>query len=171
MKKLLFFLAITEFIIALTIHIVSALGIDIADKMPPLGVVFASFFVLLIPIILIGVKNKKVEMLQQSAMQNNMNSSTSFKMLIKDIPAWLKTTVKISGFYTTINFILLFLLPLGSFDFKDGQRLLVDHGTVLAIMTEHQYHQYRAALVRVLSGCFMGLYAHCAAILFVFSKA
>ena len=166
----LFFLAITEFLIGLAINIISALGIDIADKTPPLEVAFASIFAVLIPTILIGLTNRDFRMLQQSVTQNSMDSITTFNIITKENPVWLKTIVWVSNFYAIINFIFLFQIPLGSFDFKDGQYLLVDHGSVRKVMTEQEYHSYRADLVRILSGFCLGFYANCAAMLFAFNK-
>ena len=170
MKKLLFFSAITAWIIALIVHIISFTGIDITDKLPPIWMVFASIFVLLIPAILIEQKNKELKIFQQSGMLNQINPFAFFKIFYKKTPAWLTTIAIASQVYALINFILLWQMPLGNLYFNNGQHILMDHGRVIKTMTEQEFHDYRANLVRVLSGFCLVFYAGSAAILFPFNK-
>jgi hypothetical protein len=78
------------------------------------------------------------------------------QQLFKVAPAWMQRMSGIFFAYAMINFIVfLFLVKGGSPEQRDGMYVLADHGRVVRQLSESEYHQMQAYVVRGFSGHWM----------------
>jgi hypothetical protein len=169
MKKILFYLALTGWTLGLLVHILSLLGIDVNETVPFVWLLHIGIFVVWLPVVLDLKKNTELQEYQQSGMLKKMNPIGFFKIIFKETPTWM-TIIAVAGFfYAFINFMLFLATQSGTLDVKDGQYILQNHGQLIKILTEQEYHHYKANEIRGFSGHWILFYGVATAVLYKFS--
>jgi len=170
MRKFLFYFAVTGWTLGLTVHLLSLADFDITDTVPYVWILHIGIFIVWLPTVFYLKKNEELKAYQQSGMLNRMNPFGFFKIISRQTPTWL-IIIAIGGFfYAIINFMLFMNSEPGVPDIKDGQYILQDHGRLIKILTEQEYHHYKANEMRGFSGHWLAFYGLAAAILFPFNK-
>ena len=170
MKKYLFYIAVVGWTLGLTVHLSSLADYDVGEKFPFVWILYIGIFVVWLPTILELRKNEALKEYQKSGMLNRMNPVGFYKIIFKNTPTWL-AGIGIGGlFYAFINFALFIASQHGTPDIKDEHYVLQSHGQLVKILTEQEYHHYKANEVRGFSGHWLAFYGLSAAVLFPFSK-
>jgi hypothetical protein len=169
MKKYLFYFALTGWTLGMLVHILSLADIDVTEKVPFVWLLHIGIFVVWVPVVLDLKKNEELQEYQQSGMLNRMNPIGFFKILFKETPTWMTIIAGAGFFYALINFMLFIASQGGTPDIKDGQFILHNHGQLIKILTEQEYHHYKANEVRGFSGHWILFYGIATAVLYKFS--
>lgn len=170
MKTVLFFFAVTGWILGLIVHLLSVADIDVVDKVPFVWVLHVGIFAVWLPSILEMRKNVELKTYLQSGAINRMNPFGFYKIIFKQTPTWLTVIAVIGILYALINFALFMASQPGSTSIRDGQYILHNHGQLIKILTEQEYHHYQANQLRGFSGHWLFFYGLAAAILYPFNK-
>ena len=76
--------------------------------------------------------------------------------VFQSAPLWLRTLTVVCFVYALVNFaVFVVLVEGGGPHERDGKYFLTSHGTVLRELSEAEYHQQRAYVVRGFSGHWM----------------
>jgi hypothetical protein len=169
MKKYLFYFALTSWILGLLVHILSLAAVDVEEKVPFTWLLHFGIFIVWFPVVLDLVKNEELQEYKQSKKQNRMNPIVFLKILFKETPTWMKVIALAGYFYAMINFMLFFTSQGGTPSIKDGQYILHNHGRLIKILTEQEYHHFKANVVRVFSGHWILFYGVATAYLYKYS--
>jgi hypothetical protein len=169
MKKILFYFAVTAWILALVVHILSIADINLADPFPFVWMLHIGIFVVWVPTIFSLSKNEELIAFQKSNSSRRANPLKFIKIVFKQAPAWLKVIAVVGLFYPIINFLLMDGL-LGSPDIKDGQYILHNHGHLIKVLTLQEYDHYKANELRGFSAIWLVFYGFAATALFPFKQ-
>lgn len=169
MKKILFYFALTGWILGLLVHILSLADIDVTKTVPFVWLLHVGIFVVWLPVILDLRKNEELQEYQQSGMLNRMNPIKFFKIIFKETPTWLVIIVVAGFFYAIINFMLFLASQGGTPSIKDGQFILQNRGQLIKTLTEQEYNHYKANVIRGFSGHWILFYGVATAVLYKFS--
>ena len=169
MKKYLFYFALTGWTLGLLVHILSVADIDVTEKAPFIWLLHIGIFIVWLPVVLDLKNNEELQAYKQSGLANRMNSIAFFKIIFKDTPTWM-AVIAVGGFlYAFINFALFFTSQVGTPEIKDGLYVLSNHGKLIRILTEQEYHHFKANEVRGFSGHWILFYGFATALLYKFS--
>ena len=145
-------MACAVFVASLAAHVATFLGIDPMESFPGVMVLhFLIFPPFVAGILLARDKNKNLE---------------------ADAPAWLGRLVSACFVYAMVNFAL-FMFRSGASGGpaeRDGKFVMSSHGHIVREITEAEYHQQRAYVVRGFSGHWM-LFSSAALLMIVGSRA
>ncbi|MCX6256402.1 MAG: hypothetical protein NTW49_00640 [Bacteroidia bacterium] len=170
MKNFLFYFAVTGWTTGLIVHLLSIAEFDVTYKFPYIWILHVGIFVVWIPTVLNLMKNKELKEYQQSGILNRMNPIGLFRIIFKNTPSWL-TVIALGGFiYAMINFMLFMTSQVGDPDIKNGQYILHNHGQLIKILTEQEFHHYKANEIRGFSGHWIAFYGVAAAVLFPYNS-
>lgn len=164
MKKYLFYLAVTGWILALLVHILSLADIDVKQTVPFVWLLHIGVFIVWIPVIFSLKENVEIK-----PMGKSMNAIGFYKIIFKETPTWMKVIAGAGFVYAFINFMLFAASPSGTPDIKDGQFILQNHGQVIRTITEYEYHHYKANVMRGFSGHWIFFYGVAIAALYKYS--
>ncbi|WP_146193491.1 hypothetical protein [Flavobacterium sediminis] len=171
MKKKLFYFAIAGWTSGLMVHLLSLAKINVTETIPFIWVLHIGIFVVWIPVIFELNKNEEFKKYQQLRRQNSVKPFSLFKIIFKETPTWL-VVIAIGGFfYAVLNFMLFTSSQPGVPDFINDQYVLQNHGKLIKVITEQEYHHYKANELRGFSGHWLAFYGMAAAILFPFNKS
>ncbi len=168
MKKLIFYFAVIGWALGLTVHLLSLADFDTTAKYPFIWLLHAGIFIVWFPAVYNLSKSEELKTFRQSATLTN--SLGFYKIVFRHTPRWLIIIAAAGFVYTIVNFMLFMVTQHGSPDMKDGHYILQDHGKLIKILTEHEYHHYRANEVRAFSGHWLAFYGMAAALLFPYTK-
>lgn len=169
MKKVLFYFAMTAWILAFVMHFLTFENINLAQYFP-IFVLFIGVFVVWVPTVFSLRKNRSLQEYQSSHLLNRFNPVGFQKALFKNTPFWLKCIAIGSFVYGFINSILFFNTIRGVTGFQDGQYVLKNHGTILKVLTKQEFIHYEALETRGISGHLLVFYGIAAAVLYPFNK-
>lgn len=167
--KFIFYFAIIGWLSALVVHVLSIANVDSTAGMPVVWILHAGIFVVWLPMIFYLKKNEEVQAFYKLS-KNQRSAGALLKVLFKHTPDWLKVLAVLGFLYMPVNFFLSVVSQHGSPDLKDGQYILHSHGKLIRILTEQEYHHYKANEIRGFSGHWLGFYGIAAAILFPLRK-
>jgi len=166
MRKFLFYFAVTGWILALIVHFLSLVNLDVTEKVPFIWLLHLGIFVVWIPIVLDRKINEDFKALKNSNIGKRMSPFALFKVIVRNTPTWL-TIVAIVGFYYAIlNFVLFIFSQPGTPSIKGGQFVLENHGQLIRTLTQKEYHHYKANDIRGFSGHWIAFYGVAMAVLF-----
>lgn len=171
-QKFLFYLAATGFTLGLIVHFLSIADIIVTNKVPFVWVLHLGIFMVFVPALFFFKRNVILQTNQQSGIQNRIPSLRFYHTIYKRkrIPNWLVITAITAFFYGIINFMLfMYNSRLGTPDFFEGQYILHKHGQLVKILTEQEYHHYKANEIRGFSGLWLVFYSISATLLFPFN--
>jgi hypothetical protein len=168
LKKVLFYLAATGWVLGLVVHVFSLCGFDVADKIPFVWALHIGIFIVCVPLAINSERNRILNISPQSATSKRRGFDGLFETLQK-APGWLGIIVLIGCFYAMINCIWFVSLPSGMPQIKNGQYVFSDKGQFIKTLTVQEYHQYRAKELRGISGLWLVFYGLAAAALFPYS--
>jgi hypothetical protein len=158
MKKPLFYLAAAGWTLSLIINIFSIAGVDLGEIFPLIWLFHIGVFAVWIPLIFNLRNNELLMSYQRSDFLQKMNPNWLFKIVFKNTPPWM-TAISVGGFfYVFVNSILGETFQNGTPQIKDGQFILQNHGDLIRILTEHEYHLYKANEIRGFSGFWIAFY-------------
>lgn len=169
MKKYLFYFALLGWGLGLLVHFLSLADIDVTEKVPYVWLLHVGIFIVWLPVVLDLKKYEKLQDYQQSSKLNRMTPIGLFNIIFKETPTWMTIIVIAGLFYAFINFMLIFASQSGIPSIKDGQFILHNHGHLIKILTEQEYHHYKAKEVRGYSGHWIVFYGVATAVLFKYS--
>lgn len=163
MRKIFFCLAIIGWTLGLTVHLLSIVDFDVSARFPFVWVLHLGIFVVFIPAILYHKKNKGLEHFWEF---EKTDTPGSVELDLEHAPKWLQVIAWGGAFYAALNFVLFLISQDGSPTVKDGQFILENHGKLIKILTEQEYHHYLANQLRGFSGHWMAFYGFAAAALY-----
>ena len=168
--RYLFYLAIIGWLIGTTIHILSIAHIDVAGYIPFVWLLHIGIFIIWFSIIFF-LRNNQSELKRLQATQEEVERSRFFsKGILGHCPLWLRLFVMIIAVYMGINFLFLSSTS-GLPHFENGEYILQARGgRVIRIITEQEYHYYKAMQLRRFSGHWIFFYGTAIAILFPVRK-
>ena len=146
MKKLLFILTATCWTISLSIHIVSLTGFDVATWFPYVWALHIGVFVVFIPALLILRKFQHTP-------------HPTYRSYFSGLPRWLIILTVACCLYAVINFFLFAFSFHGTATIRDGQYVLLRHGSIIKTLTELEYRWHNSQAVRLFSGHWMAFYS------------
>ena len=130
--------ALVGFLLSLTVHIATVLGVDVSESVPYVWALHIGMFLVWAPMVLAGINAKE---------------------LVRNLPTWAVVLYVAAFAYSFINFGLCVRFTQGGGgEMINGQYFLTSHGHVLANLTEAQYHLQRAYEVRLFSGIWLLFY-------------
>ena len=140
-------------ILSFGVHVLTFLGIDLLASWPEYHALYGLGFVT--PIVAIWAY-VLVE---------------GFQRKLKNIaPQWLRVLTPVLIVYAFINFVLWVAIDKGGpVVERDGQYLILSHGTVLSKLSEAEYNKQHAHFVRFVSGGWMSCF--CVALILLVSAA
>lgn len=171
MKKLIFILAFTGWILSLTVHLLALADVDVEARYPFVFLLHIGAIAIMWPVVLEMKKNEEFKAYQQSGLRNRLNPFAYFKIVFKQTPPVVAAIAIAGFFYAIVNFSLFFFTSeFGVAEFKDGQYILQNHGHLIKTLTEQEYHHYKANQVRGFSGHWIAFFGVAAAFMFPFSR-
>jgi hypothetical protein len=130
-------------VVSLVVHVSTFLGIDPMEKWP--GVMFIHLAIFPPFFAAISYANR-IGGPKQEREDRVTNSA----------PRWLRRVAGVFSAYAIVNFVIfLFLVKGGGPHERDGKFFLMSHGSVLRELSEAEYHQQQAYIVRGFSGHWM----------------
>jgi len=130
-------------IVSLVVHVSTFLGIDPMERWPGVMFIHVAIFP---PFIAAICYANRIGGPEQGCQDRVINSA----------PRWLRILTGLLFAYALVNFaIFLVLVEGGGPHERDGKYFLQSHGTVLRELSEAEYHQQRAYVVRGFSGHWM----------------
>jgi hypothetical protein len=138
--------------------------------MPVIWLLHIGIFAVWLPTVFLLKKNEELKTYHQRGILKNTNPFAIFRIIFRQTPTWLKVIAILGFFYAVINFIMFMATQSGVADIKDGQYILHNHGQLIRILTEQEYHHFKANELRGFSGHWLAFYGPAAAVLFPFSK-
>lgn len=170
MKKLLFYVAATGWLLGLIVHLLAIADFPLSMQTPLIWLLNIGILAVWFPAILELRKDGALIAYQQSGLIERLNPLGLMKIVFKWSPRWLTIVAIICFFYAFINFAWFMAAHPGVTDIKDGQYILHNHGQLIRTLTAQEYRHYEAVTVRGFSGHWLAFYSIAAAILFPFGR-
>ena len=148
-------IAAIVFTIALVIHVLSIIGIDVQHYFPPVMLLHMLIFVCFIPFVL--------------SLNKRFGGRAKLWQLIPIMPRWTMILGGMLFAYTMINFLLSMDAMGGTADLRDGQYILHNKGKLIRVITEAEYHHSKASMLRMFSGHWLA-FSGLPALYFIFAK-
>jgi len=82
----------------------------------------------------------------------------SWRQYLSVFPAWAATLIVLAGACEAVNFMYLFFELQGSPEIRDGQFVLMNHGTFVRTLTQEEYDVARSHETRLFSGGWIAFY-------------
>lgn len=144
MKRILFYLSLSGWIISLIVHLLSIFDIYSGNNPFDVYLVMGIFFVW-VPAIFISRQEE----------ENDDKRNTFWD--IGKIPRWIKVIAVLSCIYATANF----WVSVNGYhvEIYDGQYILREHSTFIKYLTQTEYIHYKANDVRLATGHCLAFYA------------
>lgn len=137
--------AAVGFAIALLVHCLTFVPVDVQTDYPLVWLLHLGCFVVFIPFFL--------------SMRNEFGPKPSFSRLRAVLPSWAGILLVCVFAYAIINFGLLFLHTEGGTPSeRNGAFILQSHGKLIRQLTEAEYHLQRAYVLRGFSGHWLVFY-------------
>ena len=138
-------LASLGFLASLTAHVAALQGIDVETYVPFVWLLHGGIFVVFVPFILMA--------------RRVYGNRLSAKEMANMAPPWVRTFGAALFAYAMVNFVIFILHTQGgNATERDGQFLLMQHGTLIRHLTSAEYASFRANQVRGFSGHWMVFY-------------
>jgi hypothetical protein len=160
--KFILYLAFTGWLLSLIIHLLSINHMDVQEKYPWVWVLHIGIFFVWIPAIR--------ELRRYQAIQGKRRIFDIYRLILLNTPNWLTYIAVGSFIYTVINSFIYILTPHSSPGIINGEWVLHNHGHIVKIITENEYHSEEASVMRFYSGGWLGFYGLAMAILYPFTK-
>jgi hypothetical protein len=135
---------------------------DVQEKYPWVWVLHIGIFFVWIPAIR--------ELKRYQASQRKRRIFDIYRLIFLNTPAWLAYIAVGSFIYMVINSFVYILTPHGSPGIINGQWVLHNHGHIVKALTEYEYHDAEAGVIRFYSGGWLGFYGLAMAILYPFTR-
>lgn len=172
MKKTIFYFAVSGWMLALIVHLLTLTGVDINSSAPYVWALHIGIFAVWLPAILMLRNDEELRTFQQLQKQRSTrtNPFRIYKIMFRHTPVWL-TIIALGGFlYAFVNMVFLMPSQPGVADIQNGQYVLHNHGHLIRTLTAQEYHHIQATVVRGFSGHWLAFYGMATAILFPFKK-
>jgi hypothetical protein len=165
-NRILFFIAVTGWSLAITFHLLALLDVDVETHFPFVWLLHVGIFVVWLPAVLKLRKMKESE----GVNMGTFNGLSIFKPIMATTPKWILMLAGAGFVYAGINFTLFIFSQHGTPSVRDGQYILHNHGHIIKVLTAAEYAHYKANEVRGFSGHWIAFYGIAAAVLFPFRK-
>jgi hypothetical protein len=130
-------------VVSLIVHLSTFSGIDPMETIPGVMLIHLVIFPPFIAAIVYANKA-------------NRESGYSQEQVLKFAPKWMQAMAGFFFVYAIVNFIIfLILVHGGGPEKRDGKFFLADHGHIIRQLTEPEFHQMQAYVVRGFSGHWM----------------
>lgn len=170
MGKFIFYFAIAGWIISLIVNLLSNVGIDIGTIKILIWILHLGCMIVLISSILELNDNELIDDYQQSKFVNEKIPLSIIRTVLKDTPAWIKKVALAGVFYGLLNIVIALAIQTNSPQFINGQFVLKDRDQVTKIITEQDYHFYRANEIRAFSGIWIIFYGFATTLFYTYSE-
>jgi len=147
MDRIVGMLALLGFLLALAAHLCGVAGYDLMAVLPGVMALHVGAIVLMIPTVL-------------SLRRQDLNGRSKLWPGLKDrLPAWAVLIGRALFVYTLINFALFFQHSLdGSPQVRNGAYVLQMHGHFVRALSEAEFHERQAWVLRGFSGHWLLFY-------------
>ncbi|KGO85376.1 hypothetical protein Q765_16670 [Flavobacterium rivuli WB 3.3-2 = DSM 21788] len=169
MKRLLFYLAIFGWLSSVTINILSVQNIDVQQTIPFIYILYVGALIVISAVILDQQNDPDYIAHRQSGILNRMNPVSQYKILFKNTPVWIVIITMACVVYAFINFIQFDFHHSGVVHINNGQYCLENRGELIRVLTEKEYHWYRAQQTKSTSSMCMVFYGVAVAKLFSYA--
>jgi hypothetical protein len=169
MGKFIFYFAAIGWIVSLIVNLLSNVGIDLSAAKALIFLLHLGALFVVISSFLELNSNEVIEEYQQSRCVYDKIPLSLLKIVLKDTPRWMKKLAVAGVFYGIINVLISLVIQTNSPDFINGQFVLTAHDHVIKIITEQDYHFYRANEIRVFSGIWVLFYGLGATLFYEYS--
>jgi hypothetical protein len=157
MHLLLGILSAMGFTLALVVHALTFAHIDVSEKYPLVWVLHVGLFVVFVPLVFSA---RKVS-----------GSNPEYRDFRSLFSGWGNALITVVFIYAIVNFVVFMFLSQGGVPaIRDGQFILHSHGKLVRILTEQEYHDQRAYVLRGFSGHWLVFYL-VPALYFLFRKS
>jgi len=170
MKRLLFYLAIFGWLSSVTVNILSVQNVDVRQTISFIYLLYVGALIVISAVILDQQNDQDYIAHRQSGILNRMNPVSQYKILFKNTPVWIAIITMVCVVYAFINFIQFDFHHSGIVTINNGQYRLENRGEVIRILTEKEYHWYRAQQTKSTSSICMVFYGVAAAKLFSYTR-
>lgn len=165
-SKYFFFIAITGWILTLTVVILSFINYNLISNISEVWILPVGIFIVWLPAVLFLINEDKKDKEKDSS----QSISDFYKLTFGRAPIWLIAIAIGSFIFTFVNFTIHSDSYSGSPDIENGQYVLQDKGRITKTLTEEDYHYHKAEEVRFFIGHGLAFYGIAAAILYPFGK-
>lgn len=166
MKNILFYLALTVWVLSLVVHVSAFLGRDVSMVFPKVWLLHLAVLLLAVFAVL---EIRKDGLIIASFQMGNIppfNPIKLLRLIFRNTPGWW-IALTIAGFiYAMLNFVWFAISNHGTPGLRDGEHVLLNHGKVIKTITAAENLQYRALEIRGFSGHWIAFSGAVAAILF-----
>lgn len=162
MKYWLFSVTVVGWLMALVVHVLSLLDIDVRSGISFLWVLDAAFLVVLVPTFW------QLRRFGQTIQHEKRGFMTYPKLVCSITPLWLMVIMG-SGFaYAVLNFLIFLASYHGSPVVLEGNYVLQDQGNVVKMLNLQEFAHYRAIEVGLSSGLLIALFGISMTVFFPF---
>ena len=144
-KRIIGFVALAGFAMALSAHVTALMGIDVAKDFPAVWSLHFGIFLVFIPFVFSSKKS--------------LGTKPTFAQIRKAFPPWIVGVGVCIFVYAVLNFALFMLKTEGGNpSVVDGKFVLMNHGTLVRELTAVEYSTFKANEVRGFSGHWLVFY-------------
>jgi len=138
-------IALTGFVLAAAVHLLSLAGVDLAEQVPSVWGLHFGLFVVFIPFVF--------------ASRKTLGNRPSLADLRTLVPGWVFFVGAALFIYAVVNFVLFAAGSQGgSPSIREGKYVLLDHGHVIKELSHADYAAAQANLLRGFSGHWLLFY-------------
>ncbi len=164
MRKYFFYLAIVGWILSAIVQLLLVVGIDVESQCSFTWLLHIGVFAVWFPAILLLIRDK-----ERSAMMKTYNPIDFWKALFKGTPVWL-VIIALGGFiYTWVSGMWYMFSVDGVVDIMDGQYVMQNHGSIIKVLTEQEYHSFHIREQMFFSAFWLAFYGIAMGVLYPFN--
>lgn len=158
MKKIFFYWALFGLIIEFTLNVSAhLLDIDLTENLTYPWTLHLSIIVLILLL-----KYKKQDLFQKTEKINSF--------VFHNSPGWFNYIVLLSFVYYFLNFILFAINTNGDPIIENGKYILSHKGKLSKVITENEYHHFKAVHLGLITSPFIVIYSIIVALLWPYHK-
>lgn len=166
MRIFFFYFAVLGWFLSLILQLLLFADVDVQSQYSFTWLLHVGVFVVWIPSILLLRKDNK-----ECFTLKSYNPITFWRFIFKDTPVWL-IVIAMGGFlYAWVSFMLHFISIDGVVSIIDGQYVIHNHGSIIKVLTEQEYHYYHIKEQISFSGIWLTFYGIAMAILYPFNTS
>ncbi|RZJ68342.1 MAG: hypothetical protein EOO50_02670 [Flavobacterium sp.] len=160
MKQKLYVAAIIGWLFTFVLNLISAFGVDIAERFPLVWIFFLTMFVLVIPTLFLAKNHPNiVEEL------DDMDDGIPLRPFFQDVEPWLGALVFVSVALAIAAFCMGTTQGYGQPEIVDGKFVLMKDSILIRTIPADEYTRMKAGKLQIFSGVSLIFYALCILIL------
>jgi hypothetical protein len=145
MTRILGFVSLIGLVLALVVHCLTFLQVDVMDRFPYVWWLHGGCFIVGLPLVLM--------------LRKKFGHRPKPKQLRAALPRWAGNLLIVAFAYAILNFGLFFFLSEGGAPaIRNGQYVLQNHGKIIRVLSESEYHTQKSYVMRAFSGHWIVFY-------------